>query len=74
MALTRIQRKNIQALDTDTVIEILHECVERLGLVSVKEYCEIHDRKPRVTYLDIQNEKIKSIKLSENIYCIINMT
>jgi len=72
MKLTAKQKRNIQNLDAETAIELLHECVERLGLATVSEYCKIMNRKKRVTYLDIENEKVKTLKLNKNIYCILN--
>jgi len=72
MKLTVKQKRNIQNLDTETTIELLHECAERLGLVTVSEYCKIMNRKKRVTYLDIENEKIKTVTFGGVIYCVIN--
>ncbi len=46
--LTEMQKANINNLDTETCLEIMHECAERLGVVSVDEYQAIVG-KPRRT-------------------------
>ena len=74
MPLTDKQKQDIYNLDSETIIEILDECKERLGLVSQTEYCEImHWDKSRQTLVnDIKSGKIKSWILGKVRYLIIN--
>jgi hypothetical protein len=72
MPLTDKQIANINKLDADTAIEILHECAERLGLVSVKQYCSIMNENRRTVYHHIKLNKIKHLTIGENILISIN--
>ena len=72
MPLTQVQIQNLAKLDAKTSIEILHECVENLGLCSVGYYHELTGMNKRTIYDHIQNGKLKSTKISEQIYIIIN--
>ena len=70
--LTQTQIANIHKLDAQTCIEIMNECIERLGCVSVKDYCKIMDMPRRTIYDKISNGKINIIKISEHKFPIIN--
>ena len=70
--LTEQQRNNINKLDSETVIEILNECIERLGVVSIKEYINITGEKKRTVYWKIKHNKIRFIEIDANKYIIIN--
>jgi len=72
MKLTDKQIADIHKLDTNTVIEIIHECAERLGVVSVDEYCQITGEKKRTAYQKIKDGKIKSLTISGKIFPVIN--
>jgi hypothetical protein len=50
MALTDKQKTAIQNLDAETALETMHECAERLGLVTVDEYEAITGNKKRSVY------------------------
>jgi DNA invertase Pin-like site-specific DNA recombinase len=71
--LTEKQRNNINKLDSETVIEILNECIERLGIVSIKEYIKITGEKKRTVYWKIKNNKIRYIEIDNNKFIIINL-
>ena len=73
MKLTNKQIAGIHSLDTDTVIEIMHECAEKLGLVSVDEYCQITGEKRRTVYQKIAEGKIKALRISKHLYTILNL-
>lgn len=70
--LTEKQIENLSKLDTDTLIQIMHECAETLGLVTVDEYCKIIGTKRRTAYDNIQKGRIKSININNHIFAIIN--
>lgn len=70
--ISRITEAPMHNIDVNTCVHILHNCAERLGLVSVKTFCAIHGKKRRAVYYSIQNGKLKSLKLDNNIYIIIN--
>ena len=72
MKLTDNQKANINDIDSELALDILHECAERLGLVSVSEYCKIMGCKKRTVYLQIEQNKIKSIDFCGNKLIIIN--
>ena len=72
MKLTEAQRNNINRFDTELALDNLHECAERLGLVSVKEYCEIMGAKKLTVYGHVAQNKLRHTRLSEHIFIIIN--
>lgn len=71
--LSEQQRNNINKLDSETVIEILNECIERLGIVSIKEYIKITGEKKRTVYWKIKNNKIRYVEIDNNKFIIINL-
>lgn len=72
MPLTIQQKQNISRLDADTAIEIMHECAERLGAVSVEEYCKIMGKRKRAVYYAIENKKIKCVSFADRDFPCIN--
>ena len=72
MKLTDKQKAAINQLDAEMTTEILHECAERLGLVSVDEYSKIMCMKKRTIYDHIEKRLIKSIEFCGNILISIN--
>ena len=72
MKLTDNEKANIQKLDTEKCIEILHECAERLGLVTVDEYSKIMCTNKRTIYDHIKKGKLKNIQFCETLLIIIN--
>ena len=65
MALTEKQKNNIHNLDSEETIEILYECIERLGVVSQVEYMKItaypYSRQSLVN--DMKTGKVKNVKI-----------
>ena len=72
MRLTEKQKANINNMDAELALDTLHECAERLGLVSVKEYCDIMGVKRRTVYSHIEQNKIESIDFCGSKLIIIN--
>lgn len=70
--LTYKQISNIHSLDADTAIEIMHECAERLGVVTVDDYCKIMGEKRRTVYDKLKNNKIMKLEIAGHIFAIIN--
>jgi len=71
--LTDSQKQNLSNLDSDTLLEIMHECAEALGLVSVDEYCKILGMKKRTIYKHLNENKIKCFEISNHKFPIINI-
>lgn len=74
MGLTEKQINAIHKLDSDTLLEVLQECAEALGLVSIDEYCEIMYIKKRNLYYKLENNYIKYFEIGGHKYPIINET
>jgi len=72
MPLTTDQIRNLHKLDTDTQIEIMHECAENLGVVSVEEYCLVMCKKKRAIYYAIGKGKIKHVIIGGCKFLCIN--
>ena len=72
MKLTDKEISTIHHLDAEKCIEMLHECAERLGLVSVGEYCEIMHMNRRTVYDHIDKGKIKYIDFCGSKLIVIN--
>jgi len=70
--LTEKQIQNIHKLDAQTCKAIMHECAERLGVVSVKEFCKILNMPRRTVYDFMERGKIQYITISEHKFPIIN--
>lgn len=70
--LTEQQIKNIHKLDAQTCMELMHECAERLGCVSVKEYEEIMQMPRRTIYSYIEQNKIKYFQIGDHKFPCIN--
>jgi hypothetical protein len=72
MKLTPTEIKAIHKLDAEKAIEVLHECAERLGLVSVGEFKQISGMKRRTIYDHISSCKLTSTDFCGNKLIIIN--
>lgn len=72
MKLTDNERAIIQKMDVEKCTDLLHECAERLGLVSVNEYSKIMAQNKRTVYDHIVNRKIQSIEFCDSKLIIIN--
>ena len=66
------QRANIHKLDTDTLIEIMHECAERLGVVTVDDYVKILGAKRRTTYASLERGAVKHVVIAGKKFPCIN--
>ena len=56
--------------DHDTIVEIMHECTEILGVVSVENYCKIMNQKRRTVYEKINDGRIKHVEIVRKFPCI----
>lgn len=72
MKLTQSEITAIDKCDAEKCIDILHECAERLGLMTVREYVEISGMKRRTVYDHIENGKITAIDFCESKLIILN--
>ena len=72
MALTDKQIKAIHQLDAQTALETMHECAERLGLVSVGEYAHIMGENRRTAYQAAKDNKRMKLELSGHVFLAIN--
>ena len=72
MPLTDKQIAAIHKLDAQTALDTMHECAERLGLVSVEMYCEIMGGKKRTRYKAAKDGKIMKYELCDHIFLVIN--
>ena len=70
--LTDKQIINIQNLDADTCIEIMHECAERLGVVTVDQYADILCLKRRTVYANLEHGYIKHVVIAGKKFPCIN--
>jgi hypothetical protein len=74
MAITETQKNNIHKLSIDDCIEVLYECIERLGVVSQDDYKNITGYKysRQNLVLDMKSGKVRFIKLGRIRFPIIN--
>lgn len=70
--LTKEQRANIHKLDANTCIEIMHECAERLGVVTVDDYADILCVNRRTTYANLERGSIKYVVIGGKKFPCIN--
>lgn len=63
MELTDTQIKNISNLKVEIQIEILHTCVDALGLLSVDEYHEYSKIPKRTIYKQIEDKKLSYLNI-----------
>ena len=70
--LTKQQIHNIQNLDADTLIEIMHECAERLGVVTVDDYVKILGAKRRTTYANLERGALKHVVIAGKKFPCVN--
>lgn len=62
----------INQLDAQQCIGVLHECAERLGLVSVDIASEVLCIKKRTLYQQVKNKRVLSIEIGQKIFICIN--
>ena len=72
MALTDKQKTAIQRLDAQTALETMHECAERLGLVTVGEFEQLTGENRRTVYQAIKDHKQMHFELSGHVFPAIN--
>ena len=65
-------KQAITLLDATSCIEVLHECAERLGLVSVDEAVEILCVPKRTLYQRVKDGKMLTIEMGNKIFVCIN--
>ena len=70
--LTDTQIKNIHKLDAVTCLQIMHECAERLGIVSIDDYSKIMCMPRRTIYAKMDKTQIPYFEISEHKFPIIN--
>ena len=72
MALTDKQIAAIHKIDAQTALDTMHECAERLGLVTVDEYSKIVGEGRRSVYQAAKDNKKMKFELSGHIFLAIN--
>lgn len=72
MSLTTKEIEEINNLDAQKAIEVMHECVERLGLVTVDEYSAVMCQNRRTVYQAAKDNKILKFELSGHIFLAVN--
>lgn len=72
MPLTDKQIAAIHKLDAQTALQTMHECAERLGLVTVEEYSNIMGEGKRTVYQAIKDKKKMHFELSGHVFPAIN--
>ena len=72
MPLTDKQINAIHKLDAQTALQTMHECAERLGLVTVEEYSKIMFEGKRTVYQAIKDNKKMHFELSGHVFPAIN--
>lgn len=72
MPLTDKQIAAIHKLDAETALQTMHECAERLGLVSVNEYSKIMFEGKRTVYQEIKDKKKMHFEISGHVFPAVN--
>ena len=72
MKLTDTEKTAIQKLDAEKCTDLLHECAERLGLVSVGEFEKISGMKRRTIYDHLDSGKLTEINFCGSKLIVIN--
>lgn len=72
MQLTNKQIEAIRDMSAEMAMAVMHECAERLGLVSVSEYCKLLGLKKRTIYKAIEEKKLPCFELAGHIFLSIN--
>ena len=72
MALTDKQIAAIHKLDAQTTLDTMHECADRLGLVTVPEYSKITNEGKRAAYHAAKRGEKMKFELSGHIFLAIN--
>jgi len=70
--LTNTQISNLHKLPPNDLLQIMHECAEALGLVSVEDYNKLLGMPKRTIYSYIEQNKLLYFKLSSHFYIAIN--
>lgn len=70
--ITEQQKNNIHKLSSDDCLIVMHECAERLGLVSVSRYNSILGIPKRTIYQQLKDNKLKFFEISGVKFPIIN--
>ena len=70
--LTDKQKANINRLDAQTCIDIMHECADRLGLVDIEEASDILDLKRRAIYDRMDKGKLGCFQIGRHKFPFIN--
>ena len=70
--LTEKQIYNIHRLPKEDILQLMHECAEALGCVSIKEYCEIMRIARRTVYNHFEKGKVKTFEIGEHKFPLIN--
>jgi hypothetical protein len=70
--ITDNQISKIRQMSKEDLIELLDICAEELGLISPKEYMQATGIKRSTLHLMIKTGKIKSYKISEHKFPLIN--
>ncbi len=65
-------KQAINQLDAHQCIDVLHECAEHLGLVSVESASEILCVKRRTLYQQVKDKRIVSVEIGGKIFICIN--
>jgi len=69
---TEKQKNNLHRLSSDDLIDIMHECAEALGVVSVTEYCELMLMDRYCLNRQIRSGKIKHVNIGGKKFPLIN--
>ena len=70
--ITDNQKQNIRQMSKDELLELLDICTEVLGLISPKEFMKATNIKRSTLYFLIKEQKIKTFKISEHKFPLIN--
>jgi hypothetical protein len=70
--LTDNQKANIQHLDAQTCMELMHICADRVGLVDIDEAQEALGLKKRAVYNRMKCGKLRKFQIGKHVYPCIN--
>lgn len=70
--LTDKQKANINRLDAQTCMDIMHECANRLGLLSIEDAQEALGLKKRAIYNQMKEGKINKFQIGKHVYPCVN--
>ena len=72
MILTDKQIAAIRDMNAEMAMAVMHECAERLGMVTVAEYCKLLGLKKRTVYKAIEDKKLTYFELGGHVFLSIN--